>query len=60
MIDFLGIFLCIVLVGGVGMGALVGVPVAVFCHLNVLAALLSLVAVIFCGGVVLLARRQKK
>lgn len=58
--DVLGIFLCIVLIGGVGVGALVGVPVAVFCHLNVLAALLSLVAIIFCGGVVLLARRQKK
>lgn len=58
--DFLVAFLCIMLVGGVGMGALVGVPVAVFCHLNVLAALLSLVAILFCGGVVLLARRQKK
>ena len=58
--DVLSVFLCIVLVGGVGVGALVGVPVAVFCHLNVLAALLSLVAIIFCGGVVLLARRQKK
>jgi len=58
--DVLSVFLCIVLVGGVGVGALVGVPVAVFCHLNVLAALLSLVATIFCGGVVLLARRQKK
>ena len=58
--DVLSVFLCIVLVGGVGVGALVGVPVAVFCHLNVLAALLSLVAMIFCGGVVLLARRQKK
>lgn len=58
--DVLSVFLCIVLVGGVGVGALVGVPVAVFCHLNVLATLLSLVATIFCGGVVLLARRQKK
>lgn len=58
--DVLSVFLCIVLVGGVGVGALVGVPVAVFCHLNVLAALLSLVAIIFCGGVVLLARRQRK
>lgn len=58
--DVLGIFLFIVLVGGVGVGALVGVPVAVFCHLNVLAVLLSLVATIFCGGVVWFARRQKK
>jgi len=57
--DVLGIFLFIVLVAGVGVGSIVGIPIAIVCHLNVLAALLSLVAIIFCGGVVWFARRQR-
>lgn len=56
--DVLGIFLFIVLAAGVGVGSIVGIPIAIVCHLNVLAALLSLVAIIFCG-VVWFARRQR-